>query len=254
MLSIGYCVKLGRVTLALEIVSEIVNGWNGSTGLCYGFPMALNCWRGSMGDCTMAGEAKPTRVKGERRYSGREHREQLQAIVPEVKAKRVAKEKEYKRKPYSRETFIAVCERMTRGETTSEALDAEGIAPSTFYGWMERESEESEELRMIFGRARFALAEAAFSEALQRSRDLMNEPEIDSARVGAARLLVDTLKWYAERLNPRQYAMQRIEPVAQTVHNVTNNLTIDASNLGADQRSALRSALIAARDHKIIEN
>ena len=82
----------------------------------------------------------------------------------------------------------------------------------------------------------------------------MDEPDIDSARVGAARLLVDTLKWYAERLNPRQYAMQRIEPVAQTVHNVTNNLSIDASSLGADQRNALRHALIAARDSKLIDN
>ena len=198
--------------------------------------------------------AKPIKLKGERRYSGREHREQLQAIVPEVKAKRIALEKEYKRKPYSREAFLCVCERMAHGETTSEALQAEGIAPSTFYGWMERESEESEELRIIFGRARYALAESAFSEALQRSRALMDEPDIDSARVGAARLLVDTLKWYAERLNPRQYAMQRIEPVAQTVHNVTNNLSIDASSLGADQRNALRHALIAARDSKITEN
>jgi len=199
-------------------------------------------------------KAKPIKLKGERRYSGREHREQLQAIVPEVKAKRIALEKEYKRKPYSRESFLAVCERMAHGETTSEALQSEGIAPSTFYGWMERETEESEELRSIFGRARYALAESAFSEALQRSRALMDETEIDSARVGAARLLVDTLKWYAERLNPRQYAMQRIEPVAQTVHNVTNNLSIDASSLGADQRNALRHALIAARDSKTIDN
>lgn len=198
--------------------------------------------------------AKPDKLKGERRYSGREHREQLQAIVPEVKAKRQAMEKEYKRKPYSKEAFLCVCERMAQGETTSEALQAEGIAPSTFYGWMERESEESEELRIIFGRARYALAEAAFSEALQRSRALMDEPDVDSARVGAARLLVDTLKWYAERLNPRQYAMQRVEPVAQTVHNVTNNLSIDASSLGTEQRNALRHALIAARDHKIIDN
>jgi len=201
-------------------------------------------------------DSKPQRVKGERRYSGREHREQLQAIVPEVKAKRQALEKEYKRKPYSRDTFLSVCERMAHGETTSEALQSEGIAPSTFYGWMERESEESLELRNIFGRARYALAEAAFSEALQRSRALMDEPDIDSARVGAARLLVDTLKWYAERLNPRQYAMQRIEPVAQTIHNVTNNnLTmIDAASLGADQRTALRQMLTQARDSKLIDN
>ena len=204
---------------------------------------------------TESANKQARKPKGERRYSGREHREQLQAIVPEVKAKRQAMEKEYKRKPYSRDTFLAICERMAHGETTSEALQAEGIAPSTFYGWMERESEESEELRSIFGRARYALAEAAFSEALQRSRSLMDEPEIDSARVGAARLLVDTLKWYAERLNPRQYAMQRVEPVAQTVHNVTNNnLTIDAQSLGADQRASLRAMLIQARDSKLIDN
>jgi hypothetical protein len=81
----------------------------------------------------------------------------------------------------------------------------------------------------------------------------MDEPEIDSARVGAARLLVDTLKWYAERLNPRQYAMQRVEPVAQTVHNVTNNLTIDSSALDGTQRNALRAMLLQARDSKLIE-
>ena len=196
---------------------------------------------------------KPNKLKGERRYSGREHREQLQAIVPEVKAKRQALEKEYKRKPYSRESFLAVCERMAYGETTSEALQAEGIAPSTFYGWMERDSEESEELRSIFGRARYALAESAFSEALQRSRSLLDEPEIDSARVGAARLLVDTLKWYAERLNPRQYAMQRIEPVAQTVNVTNNTLTIDGRTLDNDQRNNLRAMLLQARDSKLIE-
>lgn len=195
-------------------------------------------------------KAKP-KAKGERRYSGREHREQLQAILPEVKANRQSKEKEYKRKPYNRETFIAICERMTRGETTSEALDAEQIAPSTFYGWMERESEESEELRSIFARARFALAESAFSEALSRSRALMDESELDSARVGAARLLVDTLKWYAERLNPRQYAPQKMETVPQTVNVTNNTLTIDGRALDNDQRSALRAMLLQARDKTI---
>ena len=45
-LSIGYFDKLGHVTLGLGIVSGIVSVWNGSLGLCYGFAMALNCWRG----------------------------------------------------------------------------------------------------------------------------------------------------------------------------------------------------------------
>jgi hypothetical protein len=41
VLSIGYLIKLGRVTLGLGIVSKIVSVWIGSTGLCYGFAMAL---------------------------------------------------------------------------------------------------------------------------------------------------------------------------------------------------------------------
>ena len=191
-------------------------------------------------------------TKTERKYSGREHREQLQAILPEVKANRMAKEKEYKRKPYSRESFMAICERMARGETTSDALQAENLAPSTFYGWMERESEESVELRSIFARARYALAESAFSEALQRSRSLMDEPEIDSARVGAARLLVDTLKWYAERLNPGQYAPQRDIAPPATVNVTNNSLTIDGRSLGTEQRENLRTMLLQAREQ--IEN
>jgi hypothetical protein len=204
------------------------------------------------GESTMAGnkaqrEAKP--------HSMGQLRESLQGALPDIKAKAKEMNSVVRRKPYSKETFIRVCERMAGGETTREALDNEGLAPSTFYQWLERDDEEGASLRTLFAHARVMLAESAFGEALQRARALLDEPEIDSARVGAARLLVDTLKWYAERLNPRQYAMQRVEPIAQTVHNVTNNnLTmIDGASLGADQRSALRAMLTQARDSKLIE-
>ena len=201
-------------------------------------------------------QAKPTKAKAEfkRKPSGAEYREALKGVLPDLKANSERLNSPIRRKPYNRETFVRVCERMAGGETTREALDKEGLAPSTFYQWMEREDEEGASLRTLFAQARVMLAESAFGEALERSRALLLNEEIDQAQVGATRLLVDTLKWYAERLNPRQYAMQRIEPVAQTVHNVTNNLSIDASSLGADQRNALRHALIAARDHKIIDN
>ena len=206
----------------------------------------------------MAGDSKaqgkPKAQRERKAYSMGQLREALQGALPDVKAKAKEMNSPIRRKAYSKETFMRVCERMAGGETTREALDKEGLAPSTFYQWMEGEDAEGEHLRTSFGRARLMLAESAFGEALERSRALLQDEEIDQARVGATRLLVDTLKWYAERLNPRQFAMQRVEPVAQTVHNVTNNLTLDARALDGNQREALRAMITQARDSKLIDN
>jgi hypothetical protein len=97
------------------------------------------------------------------------------------------------------------------------------------------------------------LADHAFSEALSRARAIAGRDDIESAHVSATKLLVDTLKWYAERLNPNVYAEQPVQPIAQTVHNVTNNLTIDSNALDGTQRNALRAMLLQARDSKLIE-
>ena len=35
---------------------------------------------------------------------------------------------------------MRVCEHMYVGKPTNEALELEGIAPSTFYGWLERDA------------------------------------------------------------------------------------------------------------------
>jgi len=198
-------------------------------------------------------QEKPKAQRERKAYSMGQLRETLQGALPSVKAKAREMNSPKRRKAYDREIFVRVCERMAGWETTREALDNEGLAPSTFYQWMEREGSEGESLRNLFGRARLMLAESAFGEALEKSRALLLDDEIDQARVGATRLLVDTLKWYAERLNPRQYAMQRIEPVAQTVHNVTNNLTLDARALDGNQREALRAMITQARDAKTID-
>ena len=216
--------------------------------------MARHCGGASKGHA-MASEVK-TKAKERKAYSpsGAQYREALKGALPGVKANSERMNSPARRKGYDRELFMKVCERMAGGETTREALDKEGLAPSTFYQWMEREGGEGEALRTIFGRARMMLAEAAFGEALERSRALLGEDEVDSARVGATRLLVDTLKWYAERLNPRQYAMQRIEPVAQAVTINNNTLAIDARALDGNQREALRAMLTQARDSKLIDN
>jgi hypothetical protein len=201
-----------------------------------------------------------------RPYSMGQLREALQGELPAIRETRERRETRGRKSTYCRETFMRVCENMYAGKPTAEALEAEGLAPSTFYGWLERDSridpshddyaeivEESLHLRNLFARARKALADHAFSEALSRARVIAERDDIESAHVSATKLLVDTLKWYAERLNPGAYAEQVASPAPQTVNVTHNNLTIDGASLGTGQRDALRAMLLQARDGKTIE-
>ena len=213
--------------------------------------------------------ASETKGKDKARpYSMGQLREALQGELPIIREERQARETRGRKSTYTREAFMRVCEHMYMGKPTNEALEIEGIAPSTFYGWLERDAainpgsndiadievrEESLFCRNLFARARRALADAAFSDALSRARMIAERDDIESAHVSATKLLVDTLKWYAERLNPGAYAEQKPEPVAQTVNVTHNNLTIDAASLGRDQRDSLRAMLLQARDGRTID-
>jgi hypothetical protein len=237
--------------------------------LCVAFKKSLDCdsvfpAAHSLGGCNR-GKPMERKAKPERKPSMGQLREALQAELPAIREGRELRETRGRKSSYSREVFLKVCEHMYAGKPTAEALDAEGIASSTFYGWLERDAtantntpegveivEESLFCRNVFARARKALADHAFSEALSRARAIAERDDIESAHVSATKLLVDTLKWYAERLNPGVYAEQPIQPLAQTVHNVTNNLTIDSSALDGEQRNNLRAMLLQARDSKLI--
>lgn len=205
------------------------------------------------------------KAKPERKPSMGQLREALQGELPIIREARELRETRGRKSSYSREAFLRVCEHMYAGKPTNEALEIEGIAPSTFYGWLERDSridpshddyaeiaEESLHLRNLFARARKALADAAFSDALSRARCIAEREDIESAHVSATKLLVDTLKWYAERLNPGAYAEQPVQPVAQTVNVTNNSLTIDSTALDGEQRNNLRAMLLQARDSKLI--
>lgn len=104
------------------------------------------------GDSKAQGKLKAKR--SDRPYSMGQLRETLQGAIPDIKAKAKEMNSPVRRKPYSREAFMRVCERMAGGETTREALDNEGLAPSTFYQWLEREDEEGASLRTSFAHAR----------------------------------------------------------------------------------------------------
>jgi len=181
----------------------------------------------------------------------------LGAAVPAIKAERdrgleKTMGKRGPKSTYTQERFNAICDDMSNGIPLKESLAAHGLAGSTFRGWLEEEGEEGVKRRALYARARQALADWAFGEALAVPQKLMalaldptSEKPIDSAMVGAARLVTDSLKWYAERLNPGAYAESKAPPPSVTVNN--NSLTLDARALDPEQRDKLRQLLLAAR-------
>lgn len=200
--------------------------------------------------------------------STRQKRETLSQVLPTIKAEVRAniaegrKETRGRKSTYSRERFKAVCDLMGQGLPCHEAQKELGIPASTFSDWMAQGGEEGLYCRDLYARARQALADWAFSEALAVPQKIMALalgppkglddkgrpiPAVDSATVGAARLVTDSLKWYAERLNPGQYAEQKAPPPTVTVNN--NSLTISGRDLDPDKRDQLRTLLLAARDN-----
>jgi hypothetical protein len=173
---------------------------------------------------------------------------ELQARLPAIKAKvreRVAKANG---RPceYTVEKGEQIAALMGEGLSFTEACDHMGIARSTVLRWEGKDPAFAATL----ARAREALAEHAFSEAYAIPRKLLalydKDPDLklDPARVQAARLASDCLRWYAERLKPRAFAEKKAEPAVL----VTNNsLTINSRDLSQDQRDALRGALLAAK-------
>jgi hypothetical protein len=152
---------------------------------------------------------------------------------------------------------------MAEGQSAQEAQKAEGLAASTFQDWLEYgggDGAEALSARQAYARAREALADASFSLALDVPKQLYaialeggaEEPAIDSSMVQAAKLLTESLRWYAERLAPNRYADKSKDQVP--VVNVTNNsLTISGRDLDADQRAQLRALLTAASNQPTIE-
>ena len=227
-------------------------------------------WQAAQGGVTMAGRNKgkvrldPASVAAELakplppvKASDAQRRAILGAAVPAIKAERdkglqKVKGKRGPKSTYTPERFNAICDDMTDGIPLKESLAAHGLAGSTFRGWLEEEGEEGVKRRALYARARVALADWAFGEALAVPQKLLAmamdpaaDKPVDSAMVGAARLVTDSLKWYAERLNPGAYADTKAPPPTVTVNN--NSLTLDARALDPGQRDSLRQLLLAAK-------
>lgn len=96
---------------------------------------------------------------------------------------------------------ISVCERIALGETLTGICKEPGMPDrGTFRSWVLRD----ENLRRAYDAARELKAASLFDEALDIARDLKNGT-YDNAKVRALQVAIDTLKWAAGKLNPREY-------------------------------------------------
>jgi hypothetical protein len=204
--------------------------------------------------------AKATRLP---RFTGQQMNSELAARLPAIKAKAKAN---IERAPigrpieYTPDKGERILAYMAEGYSLTDACDTMGIARSTVYRWAEKDPAFATTL----ARAREALAEHSFSEALAIPKRLLalydndksGELRLDPARVAAAKLATDTLKWYAERLAPRTFAdkTRKIEvsgPNGAPIQ--VASVTINADALSDEQRDILRLALRQARASDAID-
>lgn len=138
---------------------------------------------------------------------------------------------------YGQQIFVS----MYQGMTLSEAIAELKVDPVTVYNWKRSNEEFSQAI--MYGKE--ALADYSFSQAIQIPRRLWQEAceqgTVDKGKVAAARLLTESLRWYAERLDPRNYGNKNNE-IAIT----NNSVTIDARALDHSQRDTLRELLLTA--------
>jgi len=207
----------------------------------------------------MAGRSKTPNLL--RAYSGREMREALQGSLPAIKAKArtgIAKAKTGRPREYTEAQGEEILAYMAEGYSLTEAADAIGVARSTVYRWAEKEPSFATTL----ARAREALAEFAFSEAYAIPRKLLavyeQDPDakLDPARVSAAKLASDTLRWYSERLAPKTFADKTRKVEISGPNGAPIQLaavTISAESLSDEQREILRLALSRAKQGDAID-
>ena len=209
-----------------------------------------------------AGKARPGGKKSKRdsvsailgkRPSGRELKDALKVSLPIEKAKR-APVKIGRPSKYSEEIGQELLGLMANGYTVTEAADVLKIDRGTVYRW----AESNPSFASLLARAKHALAEHAFTQAAAIPRELYASVQagqpIDGPTVAAARLYTDSLKWYAERLNPAAYAAQSKQSLEISGTMAVASVVLDSRALSPDQRDALRYALMAANAAPTIEH
>lgn len=91
-----------------------------------------------------------------------------------------------------------VCRAISKGDSVQEACRENGIRAARLHEW----TREDSVLASIYARAREQQAHSLAERAIAVSREAFGR---DTAGVQAARLEVDTLKWYVSKIAPKLY-------------------------------------------------
>jgi hypothetical protein len=109
-------------------------------------------------------------------------------------AKKVGRPRKYDRDAITRDVFG----RISLGDSVKGACKAYGIRVDVLHDWVR----DDDRLAVAYARAREMQAHALAERAIAISRKAYGR---DTAGVAAARLEVDTLKWYVSKIAPRLY-------------------------------------------------
>lgn len=109
-------------------------------------------------------------------------------------AKKVGRPRKYDREAIAGD----ICRRISLGDSVKGACKAYGVRADVLHDWLR----DDDRLAVAFARARENQAHALAERAIAISRKAYGR---DTAGVAAARLEVDTLKWYVSKIAPRLY-------------------------------------------------
>lgn len=103
----------------------------------------------------------------------------------------------------SKELKDKICDAISDGMTTAQASEAFGISKVTLYSWVRTD----EAFRQAFDRAKDERIEAQLEDAVEVCERLeaLEKDGFDKDRINAARLKVDTIKWFASKRLSKKY-------------------------------------------------
>lgn len=108
----------------------------------------------------------------------------------------------------SKELKNKICDLISKGLTVDKTCNQLNIAKSTLYEWVY----DDKDFRAEFDRAKDERIEAQLEEATQLLDDvsILVKDGFDKDRINAARLKVDTIKWFASKRLSKKYGDKTI--------------------------------------------
>lgn len=126
---------------------------------------------------------------------------------------------------------LKIVERVAHGETLTKICDTSQGMPSyfTFHKWVLREPD----LAKAYGAARVLSAQVFEDTALDKAREVADEPT-SAPKVRAFEVLINQLRWSAEKRDPQQYSPKAAVNVRVPIQIITS--------LGLDKGGAATTA------------